>query len=120
MMIAGVRVEERRDLAVEVRGQPVPDVRLDQALEPVGGRRARVERVERRRRTAPSRRTGRRRARRAGASSRSKWANSVVAIRASSALSASAGAILASSLSRSKAEISPYAMAPSRSMTAAR
>ena len=36
---AGVGVQERRDLAVEVGGQPVADVGLDQALEPVRGRR---------------------------------------------------------------------------------
>ena len=40
--VAGVGVEVRRDLAVEVGGQPVADVGLDQALEPV--RRARCAR----------------------------------------------------------------------------
>ena len=43
---AGVRVEERRDLGVEVRGQPVADVRRHQTLEPVRGRRPGVEGVE--------------------------------------------------------------------------
>ena len=45
--VAGVRVEVRRDLAVEVVGQPVADVRLDQALVPVGRRGVLVEEVER-------------------------------------------------------------------------
>ena len=57
--VAGVGVEVRRDLAVEVRGQPVADVGLDQPLVPVGGRGVGVEEVDRPPRTAPSRRTGR-------------------------------------------------------------
>ena len=46
--------------------------------------------------------------------------NSALAIAASATLSSSVGASLASSASRSNAEISPYAITPSRSMTASR
>ena len=42
----GSVVEVRRDLAVEVLGDAVADVRLDQALQPVGRRGALVERLE--------------------------------------------------------------------------
>ncbi len=44
---AGVDVEERRDLGVEVGGEPVPDVRRDQPLEPVRRGGPGVEGVER-------------------------------------------------------------------------
>ena len=37
--VTGLVVEEHRDLPVEVSGDAVPDVGLDQALEPVGRRR---------------------------------------------------------------------------------
>ena len=45
--VAGVGVEVGRDLAEEVVGQPVADVGLDQALQPVGRRGVQVELVDR-------------------------------------------------------------------------
>ena len=45
-MRPGVIVDVRRDLAVEVLGNALPDVGLDQTLEPVGGNGAFVEGVE--------------------------------------------------------------------------
>ena len=48
------------------------------------------------------------------------WPSSVDAIDAIATLSSRVGDSLASSASRSNAEISPYAIAPSRSMTASR
>ena len=48
--------------------------------------------------------------------SRATWPSSAAAMVASAILSRMAGAILASSASRSNAEISPYEMAPSRSI----
>jgi hypothetical protein len=45
--VAGVGVEVRRDLAVEVSGQPVTDEGLDQPLVPVGRRGVEVEQVDR-------------------------------------------------------------------------
>ena len=47
--VAGRLVEVGRHLAVEVLGDAVADVRLDQALEPVAGRGALVEGLQRRR-----------------------------------------------------------------------
>ena len=64
--VAGRRVQERGHLAVEVGRDPVADVRLDQALQPVARRGAGVERRRRGRRTAPSPRRRPRRARPAG------------------------------------------------------
>ena len=113
-------VEERRDLAVEVGGQPVADVRLDQALEPV--RRARCARGRRRTASrngaiasngsAPSSREPV--AQRARSGRTRRWPSAPAR-----PCPAASGAILASSASRSNAEISPYAIAPSRSTTAA-
>ena len=42
----GVGVQAYGDLAVEVRGDRVPDVRLDQTLQPVRGSRLPVELVQ--------------------------------------------------------------------------
>ena len=64
--VAAAVVEVDGDLGVEVRGDAVPDVRLDQPLEPVGRARRLVEARRRRRRTAASRRRCRRRGRSAG------------------------------------------------------
>ena len=118
--VAGVGVEVRRDLAVEVGGQPVADVRLDQALDQSDGAVCAWNRsiglAERRHRRE---RVGAELARAARCSGPT-WPNSALAIAASATLSSSVGASLASSASRSNAEISPYAIAPSRSTTASR
>ena len=114
------RVEERRDLAVEVRGQPVADVRLDQALEPVARRG--VARGS----SSKGFSNGCHRRERVGAErgdpvqERRDVSELGTAIAVSAILSPSVGASLASSASRSNAVSSPYAIAPSRSTTAAR
>jgi hypothetical protein len=46
--VAGARVEVRRHLPVEVLGDPITHVSLDQALEPVARRGALVKRLQRR------------------------------------------------------------------------
>jgi hypothetical protein len=99
-------VEVGRHLAVEVRGDAVPDVCLDQTLQPVRRSGALVEGFQ-------CRHEGLHRVFRRDAHllqlerSRAKWLYSAAAIAARAALSAIPGASFASSASRSKAVSSP-------------